>query len=67
MTYFFYFPSTPKSRRIFSKKLGSIPSSSKDFSLSFLVGNFNKLIEGKINFVLVVLASSVFLINGKSS
>ena len=64
---FFIFPSTPKSRRIFSKKLGSIPSSSKDFCLSFFVGNFNKLIEGKINFDLVVLASSVFLINGKSS
>ena len=39
---FFIFPSTPKSRRIFSKKSISIPFSSEDFSLSFLVGAFNK-------------------------
>ena len=44
-----------------------MPSSSRDFCLSFFVGNFNKSIEGKINFDLVVLVSIVFLINGKSS
>ena len=64
---FFIFPSTPKSRRIFSKKSELTSSSFEDFCLSFFVGNFNKLIEGKINFDLVVLVSIVLLINGKSS
>ena len=64
---FFIFPSTPKSKRIFSKKLLSTPFSSKDFSLSYFEGVFNKLIVGKTNLVLLILVPTELLINGKSS
>ena len=44
---FFILPSTPKSKRIFSKKSWSISFSFVSFFLSFFVGNFKKSSEGK--------------------
>ena len=50
---FLIFPSTPKSKRIFSKNSVLLYSSLFfDFSLSFFVGDFSKSIDGNLNFVL---------------
>ena len=64
---FLILPSTPKSKRIFSKKSVLISLLFEDISLSFLEGNLNKSIAGKINFFLFILFSVELLTNGKSS
>ena len=51
---FLILPSTPKSKRIFSKKSLSTSSSLELFFLSALVGDFKKSIEGNLNFVLTI-------------
>ena len=49
---FFIFPSTPKSKSIFSRVFSSILSSDKLLSRSALVGFFKKSIEGNLNLYL---------------
>ena len=61
---FLILPSTPKSKRIFSKKSLPTSSSLELFFLSVLVGDFKKSIEGNLNFVLIIF---LLLLNGKSS
>ena len=61
---FIILPSTPKSKKIFSKKSLSILSSFELFFLSALVGNFKKSIDGSLNFTLAVFS---LLVKGKSS
>ena len=64
---FLIFPSTPKSKRIFSRNSGLLFSFFCEFSLSFLVGVFKRSVEGSKNFALFKdLLFSAF-INGKSS
>ena len=48
---FLILPLTPKSNKIFSRNSGSCVSSLLEFSLSFLVGVFNKSKLGSLNFV----------------
>ena len=64
---FLIFPSTPKSRRIFSKKSVLIKSSFLDCPLSFFEGNFNKSIDGNLNFNFFIFSCFSDLIKGKSS
>ena len=63
---FFIFPSTPKSKRIFSRKSGSILLF-EDFSFCFLICDFNKSIDGKINFFSLGEFLIISFENGKSS
>ena len=48
---FLILPFTPKSKSIFSKKLGSFASFLSEFSLSFFEGFFNKSKPGNLNFM----------------
>ena len=64
---FFIFPLTPKSRRIFSKKLGSLFSLLFEFSLSFLFGIFNRSNDGNLKIELLEAWIFSALIKGKSS
>ena len=64
---FLTLPLTPKSKRIFSRNLGSKFSFLSVLPLSFLVGIFNRSIVGKLNLILFVLCFDSALINGKSS
>ena len=47
---FLILPLTPKSKRIFSRKFGSLFSLLFVFFISFFVGIFNKSIDGILNF-----------------
>ena len=64
---FLIFPSTPKSKRIFSRNSGSLFSFFSEFSLSFFVGIFKRSTVGMENLVLLADLLLSALINGRSS
>ena len=64
---FLIFPSTPKSKRIFSRNEESLYSLLFELILSFFVGSFNKSIDGNLKEVLFIFWFFSALIKGKSS
>ncbi len=64
---FLILPSTPKSKRIFSKKSWSTPFSFESLCRSFFIGDFKKSREGSLNFTLKFFLSFSLSSNGKSS